>query len=149
VDRTLQHVPHPELAVREMVRVAASGGVVVAIEPDWETLLVDSTDQATTRIVAHTMCNAIPNGWIGRSLYRHFSAAGLVDLEIHPETFTTSDLATANNVFQLERILSDCLKQRLLSDGAASQWFSDLKERAEANEFFGSLTLYMVRGRKQ
>jgi hypothetical protein len=92
---------------------------------------------------------AIQNCWIGRSLFRHFTYAGLSDVEVYPETFTTTDLGTANDVFMIERTLRDCVQQHLLAEPIAARWFAELSERNATNQFFGSLTLYMVRGRKR
>src|SRR4029453_1693957 len=51
IDRVLQHVPAPEDAVHEIVRVTRAGGRVVAIDPDQETLVADVSDPALLRKV--------------------------------------------------------------------------------------------------
>ena len=148
VDRTLQHVVDLERAIREMVRVLASGGRVVASEPDWTTLLVDSEDMKTTRTMARVLCDSIRHGWVGRSIYRFFGAEGLTDIEVYPETLVITDLNTANEVLHIGRTLRDCVLKGLLGESAARSWFDDLRERDNKGQFFSSLTLYIVRGRK-
>ncbi len=42
-DRSLQHMPDPKAAIKEMTRIAKPGvGRIIVSEPDWETLVIDS-----------------------------------------------------------------------------------------------------------
>ena len=148
VDRTLQHVVNLERAIREMVRVLASGGRVVASEPDWTMLLVESEDVNTPRTMAQVLCDNVRHGWVGRSIYRFFAEAGLTDIEVFPETLIMTDLNTANEVLHIGRTLRDCVAKGLLDEATARTWFDDLRDRDDRGQFFSSLTLYLVRGRK-
>src|SRR5262249_31952485 len=49
VDRVLQHLNDPALAVREMARVVRPGGRIAAIEPDWHTVTGAGVDNDVTR----------------------------------------------------------------------------------------------------
>lgn len=49
VERALQHMADPSGAIAEMARVVRPGGRVVALEPDWETLVISSRNDRTTR----------------------------------------------------------------------------------------------------
>jgi ubiquinone/menaquinone biosynthesis C-methylase UbiE len=148
VDRTLQHVKALEGAIHEMVRVLASGGRIVASEPDWATLLVDSEDVKTTRTMAQLLCDNIRHGWAGRSMLRYFVAAGLTDVEVFPETMIMKDMNTANEILHIGRTLRDCVLKGLLDESTARHWFEDLRDRDNRGQFFSSLNLYLVRGRK-
>ena len=148
VDRTLQHVPDFATAIEEIVRVVEFGGRVVAIEPDWATMLVDSDDVETTRTVARVFCDGIRHGWIGRSLFRHFVAAGLTDVAVFPDTSILTDLNTANEILHLEKTLIKCVENGYLDKSTTRRWFDDLRERDDRDQFFASLTLFIVRGRK-
>jgi ubiquinone/menaquinone biosynthesis C-methylase UbiE len=68
IDRVLQHIADPARALAKMIRVLRPGGVLVAFDSDWETLLVDSGDHALTRIILNAWCDRFPSGWIGRRL---------------------------------------------------------------------------------
>ncbi|MBO0880110.1 MAG: methyltransferase domain-containing protein [Mycobacterium sp.] len=80
IDRVLQHIDDPARALAEMVRVLRPGGVLVAFDSDWETLLVDAGDRALTRIILNAWCDRFPSGWIGRRLVSLFLEAGLGDV---------------------------------------------------------------------
>ena len=44
-DRVFQHLADPEKALHEMIRVTRPGGTVGVLDPDWETLVVDSPNK--------------------------------------------------------------------------------------------------------
>src|SRR4051812_48006644 len=72
-ERVLQHVKQPGTAISEMVRVTTAGGRIIAIEPDWGTLMIDSSNpELTHKIVEYKATHRIANGWIGRQLRRFF-----------------------------------------------------------------------------
>ena len=50
-ERMFQHTSDPLQAMRELARVTRSGGQVVVFDTDWETLIVDAADVATTRAI--------------------------------------------------------------------------------------------------
>jgi len=48
-ERLLQHLPHPEQAVAEMVRITRPGGWLVIADADWGTLSIDTSEIAIER----------------------------------------------------------------------------------------------------
>jgi ubiquinone/menaquinone biosynthesis C-methylase UbiE len=50
-ERLLEHLPDAGRALAEMVRVTRSGGRIVVFDFDWDTLIVDHPDKATTRTI--------------------------------------------------------------------------------------------------
>src|SRR5437763_12637077 len=75
VERALQHMDDPSAVVREMSRVVCAGGRVVALEPDWDTLVLSGDDLATQRAIARVDSFRHPD--IGRRLAALFVEAGL------------------------------------------------------------------------
>jgi ubiquinone/menaquinone biosynthesis C-methylase UbiE len=49
--RLLEHIPNPELALTEMVRVLRHTGRIVVFDFDWDTLVIDHPDRPTTRMI--------------------------------------------------------------------------------------------------
>jgi ubiquinone/menaquinone biosynthesis C-methylase UbiE len=99
IDRVLQHIDDPALAIAEMVRVLRRGGVVVAFDNDWETLTVDSADRALTRTILNAWCDRFPSGWIGRRLVPLFLQAGLRDVVTYPKTLVLRELDVADRIY--------------------------------------------------
>src|ERR1700689_5702947 len=76
----LEYVDSAADTVAEMARVTAAGGVVVAVDSDWDMLALDigpAARERSDRILAASKTIAIREPQIGRQLYRLFRAAGL------------------------------------------------------------------------
>lgn len=75
----LMHQPEPELVVAEMFRVAETGGIGLAIEPDWSARALYPDAEAYAELLALAR-RARPHGFpdllLGRKLYALFRAAG-------------------------------------------------------------------------
>jgi ubiquinone/menaquinone biosynthesis C-methylase UbiE len=85
VERVLMHVADPARVVAEMARVVRPGGRVMAVEPDWATLLIDIEPEAS-RTVIDAATAQLRHPWIGRGLYRLLTSAGLEDVKVSAET---------------------------------------------------------------
>jgi SAM-dependent methyltransferase len=144
VDRVLQHVAEPMVALVELRRVVRPGGVVVVSEPDWETLVINSPDRTLTRSIVHTLADAhIRNGWMGRQVPGILAALGLVDVEVHPVTLPLRSYVLAAEIFSLPEAVETA--------GAPTEqkadWLADLQNRDARGEFFAALTGFTVAGR--
>lgn len=148
-DRVFQHLANPEQALREMVRVTRPDGRVLISEPDWEALLIDSDQAATTRTVVNFMCDcAVPQGWIGRRLPGLFKRCGLLDVSVITGTFVLQDFTSANRVWGLERHAREAERMGRLSTAAVDAWVSDLEQRSRAGQFFSAALGIIAVGRK-
>lgn len=87
----LQHLPWPERALAEMVRVARSGGRVVVTEPDWDSRVCALGDNTLARALTRAWADKITNPGIARELPAMFVAAGLdnVRLEATPHLLSS------------------------------------------------------------
>lgn len=147
IDRSLQHIPDPALAIREMARIVRTGGIVSAIEPDWRSFAIGSDLPATADIVADAFCAGFHNPQIGRTL------VGLVatDLKIthhsvHP--ILLRRLADAEVIFDLSETVDRCVKDGRFDRDAGTAFLQDLASRDAAGTFFARLDLHLVAGRK-
>ncbi len=101
-DRVFQHLEDPRQALAEIVRVARPGARIVAIEPDWETLVVDVADRATTRKITNFTCDRmVRNGWIGRQLPNLFRAYGLAEIGVAAGAVPLTDFTLADRLWGL------------------------------------------------
>jgi ubiquinone/menaquinone biosynthesis C-methylase UbiE len=82
---TLAHCADVEAAANELIRVTRPGGRVATFDYDFETLVVDHPDIATTRKVVHAWVDGHHNGWTGRQTARHFRTRGLKDVTVVPQ----------------------------------------------------------------
>lgn len=147
-DRVIQHTKDPFAVVREMARVTRPSGTVVTFEPDWETFVLWPGEREVTRKILNFWCDRIPSGWAGRSLSAAFFAAGLEEIAVRPMSLVITDLALATRIFDLETELTLAVQAGIIDDGQAKSLVRERTRADAAGQFFGSLTFYLVSGKK-
>jgi ubiquinone/menaquinone biosynthesis C-methylase UbiE len=143
-ERTLQHVDDLAAAIGEMWRVARPGGRIVALEPDWDTLVIDAGPLASTRAVTRAWADSIRNPVAGRQIGRRLRKLGATDVRIEPRTATITELAFAEEQYDLTEVA-----ERTLSPAAARAWLRTLSERDAQGGFLAAVTYFLISGRKQ
>ncbi|MCK9307271.1 MAG: methyltransferase domain-containing protein [Methanoculleus sp.] len=148
-DRVLQHTKDPAAVLREMARVTRLTGRIAVFEPDWDTFVLWPGEHGVTRNILNFWCDQIPAGWVGRSLYGAFRAAGLSDVAVEPVNLVLTSLPLARKIFDLETTASLAVQAGIVSSREAEEWAEE-QERADlAGQFFSSLTFYLVTGTKR
>ena len=140
VERALQHMTDPAGAVLEMARVVRPGGHVVALEPDWETFVISSRSQQTTRVIRDELLARTASPTVGRNLARHLADAGIVLETVQARTLVVRDTATATRLF----LLDDAAKR--VGTDAADRWLADLTASTPDGGFCAALTQFAVIG---
>jgi ubiquinone/menaquinone biosynthesis C-methylase UbiE len=140
VERTLQHVADPAAAIAEMARVVRPGGRVVATEPDWDTLVISSGDQPTTRAILDELRASSREPAVGRAVAGHFAAAGIAVTRVDAVAVLVRDATAARASFLLDGAV-----ERVGTD-AARCWLDDLAEQSARGAFCAALTVFRVVG---
>lgn len=148
IDRTLQHLTEPRRALAEMIRVVRPGGPVVAIDPDWETLIFDMPDEALTRKIVTYNCGRLNQGWCGRQLRRLFLDVSLTDVSARPVSLIVTDYTLANHIYAFEDTVADMQNEGEITAAEANGWLSYLKYANRNGRFFNSITAFVIRGIK-
>jgi ubiquinone/menaquinone biosynthesis C-methylase UbiE len=141
VDRVLQHLNDPALAVREMARVVKPGGRISAIEPDWQTMTVAGVDNRVTReVVRYKVDLNITHGTVGRELRRLLVEAGCIEVTAEQGSITFGQLAATDFVLGLRRNLAGAVAQRWVAPKQAAEWWSGLEEQDKGGKFFAAMS---------
>jgi ubiquinone/menaquinone biosynthesis C-methylase UbiE len=140
VERALQHMADPSRAIAEMARVVRPGGRVVALEPDWETLVISSRNNRMTRAIRDQLLGRAVSPTIGRNLAQCFADAGILLETVRAQALVIRDPTTATRLFLL-----DDAANRVGTD-AANQWLADLGEATPESGFCAALTQFAVIG---
>jgi SAM-dependent methyltransferase len=148
-DRVFQHLPDPERALNEMIRVLKPGGRVLVVDRDWGMVAVDASDVETTRVVLNRACAGIRNGWIGRGLCGLFKKAGVINAEVQTKSISINSFAVADTLLDLRVVVDHAIAENLVSQDVAAKWLNDLLERDAASKSFSTVTLYIACGRKK
>jgi ubiquinone/menaquinone biosynthesis C-methylase UbiE len=148
IDRSLQHIRHPERVIRELARVLRHGGRLLAYDNDWGTFSLSSDLREVTTIIQTRWAHAITNPWIGRDLPRHFCDAGLRDVIIEPSVSMITDLAVADRVYNLSETLRRAVQDGDISSSMGAAWRAEQASLNRSGGFLCSLTAYTVVGTK-
>ncbi|GJL66716.1 MAG: hypothetical protein NPIRA05_16870 [Nitrospirales bacterium] len=146
IERTLIHIPDPQNAIQEIIRVLRSGGLIVAFEGDLDTNILDSADTDLTRKILRFWCDSFQSPFIGRRLPALFKQAGLIEIIVQPHTFIFDfDLTEQVLIFgTLER----AIEAGVVTSNEADRWLWDLKQARDSGTFFFAGTGFIVSGRK-
>ncbi|MFJ8013803.1 methyltransferase domain-containing protein [Streptomyces sp. NPDC096339] len=103
IERVLQHVDDPAAVLAEAHRVLHPDGRLAALEPDWESLVLASSDTEAARVVTGAVGRHIPHRQMGRQLRRLLIQAGFTDVRTEVELIVYSSLTELSHVISLER----------------------------------------------
>ena len=144
-----QHLPDPNRALAEMIRVTKPGGLVVINENDWDTIVIDSDDKSATRSIVQLFSDSIANGWIGRQLYGMFIRAGLKEVTVTPNTLTfgSEDLPLLWHLF--EPLAGYAVAKGDITQGQKDAWLKEQDQKAKNGQFFAAFTVFRVSGTKK
>ncbi|MDA4110029.1 methyltransferase domain-containing protein [Mycolicibacterium holsaticum] len=126
VERALQHMRDPASAVAEMARVVRSGGRIVAMEPDWDTLAISAANLEITRKVVRKSAERFRHPDSGRRLPEWFARAGIDILRVEASAVPIRSVEVADEAFRLTPVA------RALG---AEDWLEDLRVREMHNAF--------------
>jgi ubiquinone/menaquinone biosynthesis C-methylase UbiE len=146
VDRTLQHVAHPVIVLREMFRTLRPGGVAVCSEPDWGTYTIEHDDWRTTQQIGEFWAGSFRNPWIGRQLMNHLSEIGFVDTRVQAARLFAPSFEASDKVFDLAQ--TAIRLAQATGDVKALEWIARAREGEWLCPVRSSVTLFINFARK-
>ena len=147
-DRVFIHLPDPQRAVAELVRVTRPGGRIVIAEGDHETQVLDSPYREVTRRFFRFRNDGMRQPGVAHRLYALFKDAGLVDVQVEPMARVTTDYETIRPVahyIEGMRLAESC---GIVSAVEAEQWIVALEEAMRTGRFFHVMMWFITMGRK-
>jgi ubiquinone/menaquinone biosynthesis C-methylase UbiE len=146
-ERLLQHVEDPGAVVRDMARVVRAGGIVLAAEPDWGTLVVDGGDPEIESALAAVAMARVRSPAVGRSLRRLLSEAGLQEVEVVARTLVLTDLPRAELLLGIDGLVERAVADGVIPPARAEGWRTGLEATAAAGRLTAAITSFLAIGR--
>jgi len=149
-DRVLQHVADPATAIGEMIRVTRTGGVVVAAEPDQESLVIAVPDVSTDlcdRVKALRRDVGYRNGRLASRLPELFGRLGLSQISVDAFPLVLTDPADAFGLPSWPRLWRDAGVGQF-TDTDLAEWDRGVRAAVREGGFVYAFTFLVVAGRR-
>ncbi len=145
----LEYVDSAANTVAEMARVTASGGIVVAVDSDWDMIALEigfAGRDRSDRILAASKALAIKEPRIGRQLPRLFRSAGLGEVKV--EILAGADTAGRSLPMLKASFARYARDSGQIAPAEVDRWFEDIDHAVASGSFLFVLPQFVVRGIK-
>lgn len=128
-DRALRHMAEPGRVRTAFRRVLRPQGIAVLAEPDWGTLVIDCSQEATSRTFVDYICReVVRNALIGRQVARLACLAGFASSEVQVAPTVFRDFVTADKVLGFSRNAMRAHRYGYLTFDQAERWLASLRD---------------------
>jgi len=143
-DRVFLHLPSPQDALREAIRVTRPGGRIVISEPDMRSLWITTRFPDVADAVFLGIAHSILHPMVARELYHLFRDMRLEDVSLELRPLVYSDPELGERILNFSIVAQTLVDEGRLSREAVREFLTDLDERKCAGRFLGGLTLFIV-----
>jgi SAM-dependent methyltransferase len=146
-DRTLQHLLDPRRAISEMVRVSRTGSRIVAVDPDYDTQVIEFPDQSLARsVLRYRADHQLRNGTIAHHVAGIFLDAGLNSIQVEPLTLYVRDSTAIDNVMGLRTWARTASANGYMITEDANRWERLFDHTVQAGRFLYVVTFFVTLG---
>src|SRR5690606_2152333 len=140
------HITRPGEVVRQMIKVTRSGGKIMLLDQDYQTLVFEHSDKKLTRkILLHGSDYNVLDPWCGRSLTGLLVQEGVVGVRCWPFVYAERD-SQSYLITIAQRFAALAVHQQAVSEDEARAWLNELYTRAIEGTFYASLNYYFSFG---
>ncbi|KOV85628.1 ubiquinone biosynthesis protein UbiE [Streptomyces sp. NRRL WC-3618] len=141
IDRVLMHVRSPSDVLAQLHTATRPGALVGLVEPDWDTLAVDTEDLETSRaFTRYTAEQVVRHATVGRSLARLAVRAGFRVETTSAVTPVFTDFGHGDHTLGLGRNMQQAIADGHIDRTRGEAWFAGLAREP----FYASFTLVTV-----
>lgn len=143
---TLEWVPNPVQALREIRRVLRPDGIALIVHSDFDAQVFASGDRERSRRIVHAFSDAGPNGQIGRELCGLCRQSGFVSVDASVYVLLNTEWRPDLYGYQAAQMMTEWLaKQELIVGSDLTDWLDDLQQKDGSGCFFYSINRNICR----
>jgi ubiquinone/menaquinone biosynthesis C-methylase UbiE len=140
-DKVFHDLADPAGALAEARRVLAPGGRIVLLDPDWDTLAIDSDDPDLTRTIVHARADRLPSPYVARQYRALLLDSGFTDVTVEGRTWVFTD---DRMLSMLNRIAEVASSTGAVDHDRAGAWTAEQADRARTGRLFLGVPLYLA-----
>jgi ubiquinone/menaquinone biosynthesis C-methylase UbiE len=150
-ERVFQHLPDPETALAELIRVTKPGGRIVISDADWGSMAYySSLPEIELKVHAAYYDRGADNPLVGRKLHHMLRRAGLVSVSQQTVVMQSSDYQTMSLVASLEtKLRLRGLAGNYFREEEFDRFIADLKRLDAEGNFFAYVCGVLAVGQKR
>lgn len=148
VDRVLIHVPDPDKAIDELLRVLKPGGRIVVSEPDMPGAWLDTEHLETAQTVIGAVARSCTTPLLARQMWNRLRARGLSDADFTVRTATAFDLETVNQTLAFGDVIERLAGAGAIAVADAQAFGADLHQRNAEGRFLAALDILITSATK-
>ena len=147
-DRTFQHLADPRAAAAEMLRVTRPGGVIVIVDGDHDTHVIDSPYPDVTRRFLAFRASGMASSDVAHRLYGIFRGLGIEEVTVEAMTAIATDYDEINAVMHFDGGIRFAAEHGAVTADEAERWIAAVEQAAREGRFFAALTYFITTARK-
>jgi len=147
-DRVLIHVPDPQAAVAEMIRVTKPGGRIVISEPDMVGFWVAGSDWEISEGIARAIAMSCTSPYLPRDMGNMMHDCNLKDVRHSAYAMISGDFETVNRVVQFERVIAGLKAAGRAPADRLDAWWQEQQARTAQDRFCAGLNVITASGTK-
>lgn len=145
---TFQHLADPRAAAAELLRVTRPGGVIVIVDGDHDTRVIDSPYPGVTRRFLAFRHGGMASSDVAHRLYGIFRGMDVEDVTVEALTWITTDYPAINAVMHFDGGIRSAAEHGAVTADEAEQWIAAVEQAAREGCFFAALTYFITVARK-